>query len=373
MVAPVKEQEPKSWSQETIKEGQSRDAEIVEFLDLMSRIPDERPTWTEIEGLSEFTKILWIMWSEFKVIDGHLYRDSINRLLQEQEIRLVVPVTLRNNLLQLVHGGITEGHAGISRTKNQVRRRAYWPGWSWSVKLFVKACEPCARFQWGKGPKQGHLYPMVASYPFETISIDVMGPHPRSANGFVFILTVIDYYSKFSFAFPMRNQEAATVAKLLIDNVICLVVTPARILSDQGPNFESTLFKELCRVLGIARIWTSPYEASTNGMVERFQFTLNYILAKNIKKSQRDWDLQVQPAVAAYRATCHSATLLTPNFIIFVRENVMPADLALCNPGAIPEKWEQRPGVRDQTAGTIPDDVRNRKEPTEVCRTKKEV
>ena len=177
---------------------------------------------------------------------------------------------------------------------------------------------------------------MIASYPFETISIDATGPHPRSANGFVFILTVIDHYSKFAFAFPMRNQEATTVAKLLTDHVICLVGTPARILSDQGPNFESTLFKELCRVLGIAKIRTSPYEAPTNGMVERFHLTLNSILAKNVKENQRDWDLHVQPAVAAYRATRHSATTLTPNFIIFGRENVMPANLVLSNPGGLP-------------------------------------
>ena len=121
---------------------------------------------------------------------------------------------------------------------------------------------------------------MVACYPFETISIDVTGPHPRSANGFVSILMVVDHYSKFAFAFPTRNQEATTVAKILIDNVICLVGTPARILSDQGPNFESLLFKELCRVLRVAKIRTSLYEASTNGMVERFNLTLNSILAK---------------------------------------------------------------------------------------------
>ena len=178
---------------------------------------------------------------------------------------------------------------------------------------------------------------MVASRPFETLSIDVTGPHPRSANGYIFILTIVDHFSKFAFAYPMRNQEASTVAKILVEQVICLVGTPARILTDQGPNFESELFKKLCRMMGIAKIRTSPYKPSTNAGAERFHLTLNSMLAKQMKENQRDWDLHIQPVLAAYRATRHSSTSLTPNFVVFGRENVMPADLVLGNPNVLPE------------------------------------
>ena len=136
----------------------------------------------------------------------------------------------------------------------------------------------------------------------------------------------------------MRNQEATTVAKILVEQVICLVGTPARILTDQGPNFESELFKELCRMMGVAKIRTSPYKPSTNAGAERFHLTLNAMLAKQMKENQRDWDLHLQPVLAAYRATRHSSTSLTPNFIVFGRENVMPADLVLCNPNVLPER-----------------------------------
>ena len=88
--------------------------------------------------------------------------------------------------------------------------------------------------------------------------MDVTGPHPKSAKGNIFILTVIDHFSKFAFAFPMRNQEASTVAKILVEKVICLMGTPTRILTDQGPNFESILFKELCKALGVAKVRNQP-------------------------------------------------------------------------------------------------------------------
>ena len=61
------------------------------------------------------------------------------------------------------------------------------------------------------------------------------------------------------------------------------------------------------------------------------------MLAKQMKENQRDWDLHLQPVLAAYRATRNSSTSLTPNFVVFGRENVMPADLVLCNPSVLPE------------------------------------
>ena len=337
LVAPITVEEVNDWCGDTLKIRQAEDPEVAEFCDLLTRFPDRKPSWSEMDGYSEFSKILWSMWSEFRIKGDVLYRESINPETQDKELRLVVPWSMRTELIRLVHEGMTGGHAGVAKTKDQVRRRAYWPGWTKAVELYILACHPCARFRNRKAPRQGKLQPMVASRPFETLSIDVTGPHPRSANGYIFILTIVDHFSKFAFAYPMRNQEASTVAKILVEQVICLVGTPARILTDQGPNFESELFKELCRMMGIAKIRTSPYKPSTNAGAERFHLTLNSMLAKQMKENQRDWDLCIQPVLAAYRSTRHSSTSLTPNFVVFGRENVMPADLVLGNPNVLPE------------------------------------
>ena len=85
---------------------------------------------------------------------------------------------------------------------------------------------------------------------FETVSIDVTGPHPRSRHGNVYMLTIMDYFSKWADAFPVANHTAATVARVLFKKVFVYLGMPLRILSDQGPEFESNLFQELCR-------WTS--------------------------------------------------------------------------------------------------------------------
>ena len=95
------------------------------------------------------------MWTEFCVENNVLYRESFNPVTQVKEKRVVVPTAMRPELIRMLHEGMTGGHAGISRTKDQVRRRAYWPGWTKSVELFVKACGPCARYKRGHAPRQG--------------------------------------------------------------------------------------------------------------------------------------------------------------------------------------------------------------------------
>ena len=125
----------------------------------------------------------------------------------------------------------------------------------------------------------------------------------------------------------MRNQEAATVAKIIVDRVICVHGCPLQILTDQGPNFESNLFQELCRLLAIDKIRTTAYQPSTNGNIERFHATMHSMIAKWVSQNQRNWD-QTLPAVAfAYRTSVQESTGFTPFFLMHGREARIPADL----------------------------------------------
>jgi hypothetical protein len=148
------------------------------------------------------------------------------------------------------------------------------------------------------------------------------------------MITIMDHFSKWADAFPVKNHTAETVARVLFNRVFVYLGMPLRILSDQGPEFESNLFQELCRWMGIEKVRTTPYKPSTNGMVERYHRTLNSILAKIIAANQRDWCERTPTAAAAYRASVHESTGFSPNFIMFGRENRMPVDLLCgCPPG----------------------------------------
>ena len=113
---------------------------------------------------------------------------------------------------------------------------------------------------------------------------------------------------------------------------------PRRILTDQGKEFESILFKELCEKLEIQKIRTSPYQPSTNGCVERFHRTLNAMIGKVVRYDQRNWDECLPTIMAAYRAAKHESTGFSPNRMILGRENRAPLDLIL---GDIPDKEDR--------------------------------
>ena len=106
--------------------------------------------------------------------------------------------------------------------------------------------------------------------PWERVAIDITGPHPVSKAGNRFILTVLDHFSKWTEAFPLRNHEAVTVARVLADQVFARFGIPRQLLSDRGAEFEGSLMKELCLALEIEKLRTTAYKPSTNGALERF-------------------------------------------------------------------------------------------------------
>ena len=167
---------------------------------------------------------------------------------------------------------------------------------------------------------------MLAGYPCERWYIDLTGPHPRSNQGNVYILTCLDSFTKWAEAFPLRTKEAEPIARILTEKVFCRLGTPLSILSDQGKEVDGRIMNEICRLFDIDKIRTTPYKPSTN-QVERFHRTLNSILAKMVASHQKDWDIRLPFALAAYRATRHSSTGYTPNFLVFGREVRSPADM----------------------------------------------
>ena len=99
-----------------------------------------------------------------------------------------------------------------------------------------------------------------------------------------------DHFTKWVEIFRMKNQEATTIAKILVEKVFSTHGCPLQILTDRGPNFESALLKELCQLMSIDKARTSAYKPSTNGNIERFHRTMHSMLAKLVNDNRRDWD-----------------------------------------------------------------------------------
>jgi hypothetical protein len=87
------------------------------------------------------------------------------------------------------------------------------------VQLFVASCKQCAMYHRGSAPKQGRLQPIILGYPGQRWCQDLCG-HSPSSDGFVYIFSAIDPFSKYAVACPIRNKEAATIAKVFVESVL---------------------------------------------------------------------------------------------------------------------------------------------------------
>ena len=128
----------------------------------------------------------------------------------------------------------------------------------------------------------------------------------------------------------VKNFPRQTFAPYGISNeVICRYGVPSGLHSDQGANLCSSVIYSLCDLLGIATTRTSAYHPEGNGQVERFNRTLQSILAKTVDTNQDTWDSQLPKALFAYRTAVHETTDFTPFYLTFARSPQLPVDVML--------------------------------------------
>mgnify|MGYP000034807019 CR=1 FL=1 len=293
-----------------------------------------RPSWEAVSAASSGHKTLWSQWDQLAVRDGVLHRCWESDDGKSMRWRLVLPEKLREAVLQELHGGRTSGHLGVKKTLAKVRVRYYWPGMTADVRSFIRRCELCGR---RKSPVKRRVSPLqqyLVGEPMERVAVDLLGPLPRSDSGNVWIMVVGDYCSKWMEAYALPDAKAETVANKFVTEFVCRFGIPLELHSDQGTNFESAVFGEMCRVLGISKTRTAAYNPKSDGMVERFNKTLVNMVAMMIepRRRQRDWDECLPYACFAYRCTPQESTGESPNMMMLGRETRLPVDLLVEGP-----------------------------------------
>ena len=301
------------------------DKDLVDIIDWKTQ-SEIRPDGKGIEG---DLKTLWHQWERLRVINGVLYRawkvngDTI-------KYQYVVPKDKRREILEQMHDSEFGGHFGKVGTTGKIESRYYWPGQHKQIENYVQRCLKCQEAKLRGLLDRAPLQPIITSKPFQLVTCDILGPLPKTERGAKYILVFICHFTKWVEIYGINTLEAVEVARCLID-LICRHGSPEGLLSDQGRNFESALFKEVCELLDVHKLRTTPYHPQCDGLTERFNRTLISMLKIFVNQNQDDWDLLLNKLAFAYRTTVNRMTGQTPFEMVYGRQPKLPIDLFFPN------------------------------------------
>jgi hypothetical protein len=231
------------------------------------------------------------------------------------------------DILKDYHVNPLGGHQGVNRTFNRIKEHYRWHKMYKDIKHFINSCQTCQQNKISRKTKAPMTITSTSSKPFEKIFLDVVGPLNPTENNNKFILTFIDDLTKFFIAIPIPNQEANTIAKNFTTEIICKFGMPQTVLTDQGTNFESAIFRKTCKLLKIKKIHGTSFHPQTNGSLERTHRTLAEYLRSFINRDRDNWDEFLPFAAFTYNTTPHTSTKITPFELLFGHKASIPTSL----------------------------------------------
>lgn len=306
-----------------IREQQRRDPEVFPMIDYLEQgeLPDNNRS---------ARKILWNA-DAYHLSEDLLYHIEGGKIKTSKPLRtqLVIPQSLKYEILVNMHDDVTAGHLGIAKTYCKLKERYYWKGMYSDVEHWCKSCVDCSMRKTPKNRTKAPLLPIPVEGAFDRVAVDCLGPFPPSTLGNRYIVVFSDYLTRWPEAFAVSTIDAPTIARLLVDEIVARHSAPRTLLSDRGSNFMSTLIAEVCKLLSIRKLNTTAYHPQCDGLVERFNSTLAQSLSMYVSKNQKDWDSFIPSVLFAYRTSMSEATGETPFYLLYGREPRLPVDVSL--------------------------------------------
>jgi len=182
------------------------------------------------------------------------------------QLRPLIPEASRRQVFAAFH---ELAHAGARATRRIMSARVVWVGMARDITAWCRDCQACARGKVTRQPTAAIQPIAVPTQRFSHVHLDLVGPLPTSKDGFRYLLTMVDRASRWIEAIPLRSIEAVTCADAFVAGWIARFGVPARLTTDQGRQFTSSLWQNVCHQLGVLHIPTTAFHPQSNGMVER--------------------------------------------------------------------------------------------------------
>ena len=248
---------------------------------------------------------------------------------------IVVPNSLRAQLIKEAHDSSEASHGGVTETYHVLLRNFWWPGMWHEVHMMVTSC---ARCQVAKGSSRVFRQPMarnrIAYGPMDLLAVDFIDlPHgARTLEGdgrrkkdpgqYGYILVIQDVFSRYIWAFPVVRADGLETAKVLQEKIFDVFGAPRLLTSDQGFAFTSRVVEAITLMNNVTHCFTTAYHPQANP-VER----VNRVIKERLRamcQTTTDWPEHLGRVINSFNRSIHTSTQFAPFTVFFGRDPITP-------------------------------------------------
>ncbi|KAI5753968.1 hypothetical protein M8J77_004729 [Diaphorina citri] len=244
----------------------------------------------------------------------------------DTDFKILLPKTLTNKVIELHHSDDLYCHPGRDQTLLAIKKQFAWPGMNKEVARYVKKCEVCARVKTAGRTTKTHLTPRAPTSPMHTVSVDLMGPYVRSKKGKNYLLVAMDTFSKWTEAYPVSNPDSKKILPLL-EEFFARFGYPLVVITDNGPQFSSKIWKEQMTKWNIQHHTIAAYTARQNPVERQNQVIKNKLRVFLLENNHKTWDVNIQKILFSMRNSVNAGTKYSPAELMFGKNIRHPQDL----------------------------------------------
>ena len=251
--------------------------------------------------------------------------------------RPYIPYASRRKVFNCFHG---LGHPGVERTRQAISQRVVWPSMRADVSRWARECLSCQQAKVTK-----HVVPPIGEFAvpnrrFDHINVDIV-TLPQS-NGFRYLLTAVDRFTRWPMAVPMRDMTTETVIDAFAFGWVQHLGVPTTITTDRGTQFTSEMFEQLTKIWGIKTILTTPYHPEANGLVERLHRRLKESLIALGSENPEEWFWKLPLVLLSIRTTLKPDIGASPADLVYGEGLAVPGEMLPSNPSTDAQLLRQR-------------------------------
>jgi hypothetical protein len=211
---------------------------------------------------------------------------------------------------------------------NSIQKKYYWQNMRKDIDDYVKRCEDCQKQKFSnRNTRDKMVITTTATTSFEKVYLDIVGPLEVDNAGYKYILTLQCELTKYVEAYPLENKDAQTVARAFVENFVLRYGIPKTLATDCGTEFINSTLREVCELLKVEKINSTPYHHESIGSLENWHKHLGSYLRIQTRNFTTNWSSWVQYWCFAYNTSVNTSTKYSPHELVFGKACNVPSNL----------------------------------------------